>query len=100
MLASLQQSLRFDRSSFVLPKYAWLRFKRGCLPHKVGHVAGSKVSLASSVKSLEGRIRLECLRLAQVLAQKLNALLALARVHEQLAQFLLGVNRQVLFLHI
>ena len=69
------------------------------LPHEIGEIAGRDVALASSVEALEGRIGLIGLCLAEVLAAKLNSLLALTRVGEQLGQLFLRANRHVLRLH-
>lgn len=50
--------------------------------HEVRKVTGRDIAFASTIKALKGRIRLECLRLAQILATELNALLALTRISE------------------
>lgn len=69
------------------------------LPHEISDVARCDISFSRSIESLEGCIGLKCLRLAQVLATKLNPLLGLTRVRKKLGQLFLCLNRHVCSLH-
>ena len=69
------------------------------LPHEVSDVSWGDVALSRTIEPLESGVRLEGLSFAKVLSAKLYFLLTFSRVSEELGQFLLGRNRDVLPLH-